>query len=139
MARKYRANKETSEGTYKCIEVTVERDNSKPSLVAHFGGIPLRRKKSAVLYDQNPQQTRWIGYSELLERLLANECELCGSQQNVEVHHIRRLADLKVKGQREKPTWMKVMAARRRKTLIVCKDCHTKIHAGQSTRQRAMA
>ncbi len=49
-------------------------------------------------------------------------------------HHIRKLSDLKVKGQREKPTWLKVMSAMRRKTLIVCERCHVAIHAGRPTR-----
>jgi len=84
----------------------------------------------------NPLTTRKSAHNELIARLLADECELCGSRQNIEVHHIRKLADLKVKGQREKPQWVQTMAARRRKTLVVCKDCHVNIHAGRPTRQR---
>ncbi len=139
MARKYRTYRDTPGGTYRCLQVRVERDGDKPPLVAYFGGMALRRKQTAMLDDRNPQQTRWIGYNELVKRLLANECELCGSQQNIEVHHVHRLSDLRVKGQREKPTWMKVMTSRRRKTLVVCKDCHTNIHAGRPTRQHLLA
>ena len=77
--------------------------------------------------------------SELIKRLLADECELCGATEHIEVHHIRKLADLKVKGRRERPQSMQVMArARRRKTLVVCKNCHTNIHAGRPTRQRIL-
>jgi hypothetical protein len=68
----------------------------------------------------------------LLERLLADTCEHCGSQEEVQVHHIRHLADLNRKGRREIPNWVKQMAARRRKTLVVCHDCHVAIHAGRS-------
>jgi hypothetical protein len=136
MAKKYRTNVEKPEGTYRCLKVEVKQGQDKKPLTAYFGGIPLRQKKEAILLDTNPQQTRWIGYNELVKRLMAQECELCGSQENIEVHHIRKLADLKVKGQREKPIWKQVMASRRRKTLVVCKDCHTNIHAGQPTRQR---
>src|SRR5437763_15676631 len=71
--------------------------------------------------------------SELLQRVLADTCELCGSKEKVEVHHIRKLADLQKPGRREKPVWVKQMAARRRKTLIVCRKCHEQIHAGTST------
>ena len=71
--------------------------------------------------------------SELLQRMLADTCELCGSNEKVEVHHIRKLADLEKPGRREKPVWVKQMAARRRKTLIVCRKCHEEIHAGTST------
>jgi hypothetical protein len=54
------------------------------------------------------------------------------------VHHIRKLADLKVHGRADKPTWVKTMAARKRKTLVVCGECHTHIHAGRPTRTEEM-
>jgi group II intron reverse transcriptase/maturase len=136
MIRKYVATRKTPEHTYKCLKVTVERGNDKSPLVAYFGGIPLRRQQKVTLKDLNPLKTRKPAYSELIVRLLTDECELCGSRHSIEVHHIRKLADLKVKGGREKPQWMKTMAARRRKTLVVCKDCHVNIHAGRPTRQR---
>ena len=75
--------------------------------------------------------------TELLTRLLANACELCGSTDYIEVHHIRKLADLKGKDGREKPPWVKQMATMQRKTLVVCRACHTNIHAGRPTRQKA--
>ncbi|MFE1852147.1 hypothetical protein [Streptomyces sp. NPDC059489] len=31
-------------------------------------------------------------------------------------------------------TWARTMAARRRKTLVVCRHCHEDIHAGRPTR-----
>jgi hypothetical protein len=65
-----------------------------------------------------------------------DECELCGSRDRVQSHHVRKLADLKVKGRRAIPTWKQVMIARRRKTLMVCYECHTAIHAGRPTRTR---
>jgi hypothetical protein len=135
MIRKYRANRETPEGTYKCLKVTVKRDGDKPPLIVYFGGIALRRQQMAVLKDVNPKGIRWSSGTELIKRLLADKCELCGSRQDIEVHHVRKLADLKIKGQRAKPRWMQTMAARRRKTLVVCKQCHNNIHAGRPTRQ----
>jgi hypothetical protein len=36
----------------------------------------------------------------------------------------------------EIPIWKQIMIARKRKTLIVCRYCHTAIHAGQPTRTR---
>ena len=45
--------------------------------------------------------------------------------------HIRALRDLNVKGQREKPKWVQIMAARKRKTLAVCRTCHMDIHHGR--------
>jgi nitrate/TMAO reductase-like tetraheme cytochrome c subunit len=50
----------------------------------------------------------------------------------VETHQIRKLADLDQPG-RPQPAWAQLMAERRRKTLVVCADCHQAIHAGQPT------
>jgi hypothetical protein len=110
----------------------VQRDKGKNPLVAQFGGIPLRRKQDAVILDHTPQFLM-INRSELVQRVLADLCELCGSNERVEVHHIRKLADLEKPGRKEKPVWVKQMAARRRKTLVVCRKCHEEIHAGKST------
>ena len=59
------------------------------------------------------------------KRLSASKCELCGKTGNVslEIHHINKIKNLK--GHRD---WEKVMIARKRKTLVVCKECHLKIH-----------
>src|SRR5258708_20432652 len=117
----------------------MQRDNKKP-LVTHFGGIPLKRKQDAILVDRHPQFVM-TNRSELLQRVFADTCELCGSKEKIEVHHIRKLVDLEKPGRREKPVWVKQMAARRRKTLVVCRKCHEEIHAGTSTasfRQHAL-
>jgi hypothetical protein len=131
MAKRYKATIETPHGPRKCLQVVMPRDNKKP-LVTHFGGIPLKRKQDAILVDRLPQFVM-TNRSELLQRMLADTCELCGSKEKVEVHHIRKLADLEKPGRREKPVWVKQMAARRRKTLVVCRKCHEEIHTGTST------
>lgn len=68
--------------------------------------------------------------TDLVQRLLAHTCELCGSEDNVEVHHVRALKDLRRKGPSEHPFWRHVMAARQRQTLVTCRLCHTAIHQG---------
>jgi group II intron reverse transcriptase/maturase len=132
MARKYKATTETANGPRKCFKVVVQRGSDKKPLIAQFGGIPLRRKQDAILVDRQPQFAM-TNRSELLKRVLADRCELCESREHVEVHHIRKLADLKQPGRNEKPAWVKQMAARRRKTLVVCRKCHETIHAGRAT------
>ena len=124
---------QTDYGPRKVWQVKVERDEGKPPLVAQWGGIRLARKQKAAYLDDDPHPIHNT-HSELLERLQAQSCELCGSQQNVEVHHIRALKDLKRKGRAERPKWVEVMAARRRKTLVVCQKCHKDIHAGRLNR-----
>lgn len=92
MVRKYTATTQTPNGkTYTCLEVRVERQD-KPPLIARFGGIPLVRQPDAILNDR-PVVVRG-GRTELLQQLLADTCTLCGSRENVEVHHVRKLADL---------------------------------------------
>jgi group II intron reverse transcriptase/maturase len=137
MLRKYRATTTTPSGPMRCLEVVVEREGQKP-LVARFGGIPLRRQTEAALIDRDPPHV-YFRRNELIKRLLAGACELCGSTDDCEVHHVRKLADLKPKGRAEKPLWVRVMASRRRKTLVVCRCCHEAIHAGRLPRQRASA
>jgi hypothetical protein len=130
MARKYWATIETRHGRRTCFEASVERVGRKP-LVARFGGIALKRQKTAVLNDRQPApiQTR---RKELIQRLLAGRCELCERRTKVEVHQVRRLADLTMPG-RPQPEWAELMARRRRKTLVVCLPCHDTIHPRRPT------
>jgi hypothetical protein len=133
--RKYRTSFQAANGTTsRCLEIQVPREGKKP-LVARFGGSPLSRQPRAILVDQRPNVAR-PERNELIKRLLAEKCELCGSRENVEVHPIRKLADLE-KGGKERPLWVKIMAARRRKTLVVGHFCHQAIHAGRPTRPKA--
>jgi hypothetical protein len=115
------------------FQVTVERDRGRKPLAARFGGIPLKRARTAVLTDQRPVMTS-ARRNELIHRLLAGRCEICESTTGLEVHHIRKLADLNKPGRREKPAWMHLMAMRRRKTLVICRRCHEDIHAGRATK-----
>lgn len=129
VAKRLATTTETPEGkTLKCLAVRVERKGKRP-LIAQFGGISLTRKPTAILNDC--PQPIWDGHTELIQRLLADECELCGSRENIEVHHIRKLADLDRPGRKERPAWVKRMAARQRKTLVMCRACHRAIHAGR--------
>ncbi len=120
---------QTSQGPRKCLEVIVPREGKEP-LTARFGGIPLRINREVKINDQ-PIIRAKFGRNELLKRLLKDTCEICESNENIEVHHIRKIADLHCKGRKEKPDWVKLMASRRRKTLVVCRSCHRKIHTGQ--------
>ena len=127
--RRYKSTVQTEHGERACLEVVEQQGNGKRPFVARFGGIPLKRNRQAVLADRKPQPYRFER-NELIKRLLADECEMCGSTVDVQVHHIRALRDLNVKGQGEKSLWIQIMAARRRKTLVVCRPCHLNVHGG---------
>jgi group II intron reverse transcriptase/maturase len=132
MARKYKTVIETPDGKRTCFQVTVERDRGRKPLVARFGGIPLKRQRTAVLSDLSPIMASGKR-NELIHRLLADRCELCESRTNIEVHHVRKLADLNRHDRPDKPAWVHLMAKRRRKTLVICRACHENIHAGRAT------
>ena len=84
-----------------------------------------------VVIDDDVKQV-YSGRVQLVDRLLADTCEICGSHVDVEVHHIKKLKDLQKKwqGRKEKPEWVKRMIAIRRKTLVVCQKCHNDMHSG---------
>ncbi|WP_344313981.1 hypothetical protein [Streptomyces rhizosphaericus] len=90
-----------------------------------FGGIPLRQNKKTVITDRRLAPVT-IKRKALVTRLLAGRCEACGRVDEVEVHHVAKLADLGRSGNR--PPWADLMAARHRKTLVVCGSCHADIH-----------
>ncbi|HFR3295836.1 TPA: reverse transcriptase domain-containing protein [Streptococcus suis] len=128
MLAKYKTTTTSTNGrTVPCLQVVVPRED-KPPLVATWGGISLSYKQKTVIEDA-PYQV-YGGRTELIKRLLANKCELCGSEENIEVHHIRKLADLNKHNGKLVPKWKEVMSARCRKTLVTCRDCHHAIHNG---------
>ena len=61
-------------------------------------------------------------------RLKAHTCELCGKTDSrlYEVHHVKRLKDLNGKS-----IWERAMIARKRKTIVLCCECHHAIHDGK--------
>ena len=136
--RKYQTVVSSPYGPRKVLEVLQPRGVEKKPLVARFGGLALRRQPHAVINDRPPQVYNSL-HSELVQRLLADQCELCGSVVHCEVHHIRKLAELHRPGQKDRPVWMKRMAMRRRKTLVVCQKCHEEIHRERPSRRKQTA
>ena len=127
MAARYKAVIETPHGPRTCFEAVRIREANQKPLVARFGGIPLKRQKTAILTDRVPGRENYPR-KEIITRLLRNTCELCQHSGQVQVHHVARLADLAHPGHGQ-PAWARLMAKRRRKTLVVCPSCHDQIHA----------
>ena len=62
--------------------------------------------------------------TNLIKRLKAGKCELCGkNEQSLTMHQVKKLKDLK-----GELLWEKVMIKQRKKTLAVCECCHNAIH-----------
>lgn len=57
---------------------------------------------------------------------LKGPCTLCGSQEKIEIHHVRKLS----KGSKRKDYPSKMMARMNRKQIPVCQKCHKTIHRG---------
>ncbi|GGN55385.1 reverse transcriptase/maturase family protein [Oceanobacillus indicireducens] len=73
---------------------------------------------------------KYSGRTEFEQRLLANKCEACGTTEGqMEVHHVRKLKDLKKK---KHLTYLdKKMIERNRKTIVLCYKCHHDHHEQQ--------
>lgn len=98
-------------------------------------GIKVYKLKDLVLepktwekIDLLPDTRIYERRSEILDRLNAQICEYCGQEDGYfEVHHVRKLSDIKD----GKEKWQKLMIARRRKTMVLCVECHDLLHAGK--------
>lgn len=132
--RRYEGKRTVQGNTYKVLVVEVPTKNGTRYI--YWGGIPLKVVKpgTEILDDNNGRRNVALSSrTDLIQRLQANECEICGSQENCEVHHVRKLADLKNRwrGRKEKSAWVMRMIAMQRKTLVVCAKCHVAIHTGK--------
>lgn len=135
--KRYVATRQTPYGLRKALAVTVPREGKKP-LIAYFGGISMSYKKEAVIKDTFRDGLSFIrDRTDLEKRFLAEICEVCGSEDKIEVHHVRKLKNLYGKGAKDRPFWKKIMIAKRRKTLVLCHECHVNLHTGKPLRKKS--
>lgn len=130
-ARKHKSSI-AKEKTKNCINgvFTISYKNKNGKIINRsFYKDGYNRKKIAshIYVDKLPNTISFTGgRNGLTDRLQAEKCEYCGATEKLEMHHVRKLKDLK-----GKQDWEKKMIARNRKTLAVCVKCHQKIHAGK--------
>lgn len=134
---------------YSCLKTLAAKHNSKITKIreqykdGHGGwAIPYETKKGRKLcyiathkdckkagnnvdYINNVTTMFRFSRNSFENRLAAKQCELCGTvnASHYEVHHVHKVKDLK-----GKEPWEIMMIAKRRKTMVVCKECHNKIH-----------
>lgn len=65
-------------------------------------------------------------YSAKDTNILDQPCLICGSTENIEMHHLRHLKNTK-----DKSTLIRIMSRIKRKTIPLCIPCHNKVHAGK--------
>jgi Type II intron maturase/AI2M/AI1M-like, HNH endonuclease len=141
LARKHRISVHQVYRKYRAIEdgrpvlkVVVPRTDKTP-LVACFGGFPLVRKSQGMTPFDMTIETAWFRYggdrSETVARMLSDKCDVCGKDGPVVMHHIHKLRDIDRPGRRPANKAERIMAARKRKSIPVCKECHRRIHSGE--------
>ena len=67
MAARHKAKIVTPHGPRVCFEASIAREGRNP-LVARFGGIPLKRQKTATLTDRQPHRPLYP-HKQLIKRL----------------------------------------------------------------------
>jgi group II intron reverse transcriptase/maturase len=127
-ANKYATNKKKIIRKYKKNGVfSIPFNRKGKTLYREFyrGGFKRQTTSVGTHCDSIPNTLYTGSTNSLIVKLQAQECELCGANCDLEMHHVRKLKDLK-----GKQDWEKKMISRRRKTLAVCPQCHDKIHSG---------
>ena len=128
-------------GTRKLLGVTYQTKAGMKTLTYFNEPIRKKDKPDIGLAGLGIWDKPILSRHQILKRLAADRCELCGkpwdSTTNLEVHHVRKLKDIKQKYAKKGqniPQWVLRMSSLRRKTLVVCETCHDEIHAGTSTK-----
>ncbi|MBQ6569933.1 MAG: group II intron reverse transcriptase/maturase, partial [Clostridia bacterium] len=96
--------------------------------IKHLYFADYRNCKRATQFEDTINKSAVIacyGRSTFESRLAAKQCELCGTTEaeHYEVHHINKIRNLS-----GKEMWEQIMIAKSRKTMVLCRDCHNKIH-----------
>jgi len=73
-------------------------------------------------YSDKIPLTMFVPFTSLIERLKAEQCEVCGAKGKTVMHQVRTLKALT--GNNE---WERIMLKMHRKTLAVCEECNSKI------------
>jgi len=95
VVKRYKTTIQTDNGPRKVLMVKVARPGKEP-LVTHLGRISLARDNTATLIDYHPPFLN--GRTQLVQRLLADACEPCGSTVKVQVHHYERRKNCERRG-----------------------------------------
>jgi group II intron reverse transcriptase/maturase len=128
--RKHKVKVPTEHGHVNAFRMLFPRDG-RPPLIAQFGGLSLRRREFTTAEDKGMGMV-FAKSTDLIQRIAAQECQVCGATGvPIQVHHIKRLADLNKGGRRKMARWKEVMIGLRRKTIAVCVACHWDIHSGR--------
>lgn len=113
-------------------DLTQIKDNgeigiSYPTPVGHYSKSKLRRRSKIYVPRSEPEHLihRLSNRLNRGRRDLEAKCLLCHSIDNIEIHHVRKLA----KG-KSSDFLMHIQQRMNRKQIPLCKSCHIKVHKG---------
>lgn len=119
----------TLRGTFKKYGKNLSIKNDKNEVIQSYPTISYKKPKKRLKLEAVD-----TGYliDNLVNRIgrgrgdLKASCQICGSENNIEIHHIKHLRKGKIKND-----WItEVMRKMNRKQIPVCKECHINIHRG---------
>ncbi len=105
----------------------LDKNGKTKTRMFYADGFARKSMQKTAGVDTLPNTVIYSGRTKLMDRLAARKCELCGKCGcDLEMHHVRKLKDLKGKSQ-----WERLMITKNRKTIALCVDCHQKLHGGK--------
>ena len=126
-ANKYRTNvHRIKERYFKGNNFTVEYQTKSGEKQAVYYNQGFGRKLETMSEEVSllPRYQKYNKFNSLKNRIKLGLCEMCGKKtSDIALHQVKKLKDLK--GDK---VWEILMLERRRKTLAVCPECHSKIH-----------
>lgn len=112
---------------YRDFRVEVGPEGKKRT-VRFFFNTDWARKPNAFHKDEDSGYDIVKMWARLRTRSkLGMPCAVCGSEENVEMHHLRHIRKM---GEKKLSGFSGLMAKLNRKQVPVCQDCHDAIHAG---------
>ena len=126
--KRYAITVDRKDGHGKRQILGVDRTN-RPPVVYFDRSIVFVRTACDVPKDKDEEFSK-----ELRLRLKSNTCEVCGSHERIQVHHVRNLGNTisaYESKNKDLPDWVRLMLRMNRKTLVVCEKCHKALHNGR--------
>lgn len=97
------------------------------------GNIPEFEEKEKGILISNPDfliRSNWVNIRTSASFNLP--CCICGSEENIEMHHVKHVRKQKYSKINKEKTWEQIMGIRNRRQIPVCRNCHRNvIHAGR--------
>lgn len=133
LARKFKLK--TMAATYrkfgKGLGCTITPKNGKPKKLILWS--PTNFKKQSILNKKNPTVEPLKGLdavwnAKFTKSNLLKACVICGTTDNVEMHHVRKIKDLR-KPSSKLDFFSRQMAAINRKQIPLCRDHHARLHS----------